>query len=79
MIATIKRTGVWMPIAGVLLTATIAWGAWNTMATAVAVPTSVFQEHIEDAESKRDRIQERIVDKLDEIQQTILDLHKESK
>ena len=70
---------IWSTVIGVLLTAIIAWGAWNTMATAVAVPTSLFNEHVQTSQEKQDHMQERIFDKLDEIKDTILDLHKGDK
>ena len=65
-----------MPIAGVILAALLAWGAWNTMATANAVSTTKFDGHVQTAQEQYNKQQNRIVDKLDKIQQTILDLHK---
>lgn len=44
----------------------LGWGAWVTLGVANAAP-----------KEKVNMIQQRIEDKLDKIQQTILDLHKE--
>jgi len=76
MIKEIKGKPIWASVISVVLASMIAWGAWNTMATAGAVSTEKFDNHVTDQENDKDRMQERIVDKLDEIQQTILDLHK---
>jgi len=68
----------WIPIIGVILTATFAWGAWNTLATSAALPETKFEEHEKDNNSKfmqvLDEIREQreaIEDKLDKIQEKL--------
>ena len=79
MIQAMKRAGfkpaIWVPVGCVLLSATLAWGAWNTLATADAVPEEKFEAH----EQLDDRRPDRSEDKLDKIQETILDVVKEMK
>ena len=52
-------------IAGAVCAGMLAWGAWVTLGVANAA-----------TENKVEYIQMRIEDKLDKIQETILDLHK---
>lgn len=56
---------VYQILVGVVASCLIAWGAWVTLGVANAA-----------TEGEVETIQQRIEDKLDEIQKTILDLHK---
>lgn len=67
------KPAVWIPIICVLLTATLAWGAWNTMATTNSTPRPVFDEHVEDDRDRFDSMQRRLEDKMDKIQEILID------
>jgi hypothetical protein len=54
----------------------ITWGAWNTLATSNAVPKPVFDAQVEKTSERFESMQIRIEDKIDKVQETILDLHK---
>lgn len=82
MIQAMKAAGwkpsFWVPVVCVLLTATLAWGAWNTMATTAALPEVEFEEHEKEnniqfnellKEIQRQRI--AIEEKLDDIQEKL--------
>jgi hypothetical protein len=63
-------SGIIKAVAVALLTGALAWGAWVTLGVAGAAN----EDRVTD---KFDQVQTRIEDKLDDIQQTILNLHKE--
>jgi len=64
------KAKLWWVIVPVIASGLIAWGAWATVGVTGGTPREIFDEHVQHA-------QERIEDKLDDIQKTILELHKE--
>jgi hypothetical protein len=70
------KNKLWWVLIPVIAASVIGWGAWATVTATGATPREVFDRHVEDAQDKYDHAQDRIEDKLDEIQKTILDLHK---
>lgn len=73
-----NNKGAWITVGCVVLAGLLGWGAWNTLATANAVPRPEYVEHKNDNEDKFMEIlkeiqQQRtqIEDKLDEIQEKL--------
>jgi hypothetical protein len=56
----------------VLSAALIAWGAWTTVEVTTATPRAVFDKHVDDENKRIERIQNRIEDKLDKIQEHLM-------
>jgi hypothetical protein len=74
---------LWKVLIPVIATGILGWGAWATVSMTSALPESKFEvhekelaNHKERNEDQFDAVQRQLVDKLDEIQKTILDLHK---
>jgi hypothetical protein len=58
---------IWIPIACVLLTAVLGWGAWNTLATANATPEKVHKADVDDLREDIEEQQAIMVDQLQKI------------
>jgi hypothetical protein len=67
---------IWKIVVPVIVASLIGWGAWTTVAVTGATPRPVFDEHVNRATDKYDKAQERLEDKIDDLKDTILDLHK---
>jgi hypothetical protein len=57
----------------VIATALLAWGAWATVGVTGATPREVFDRHVEDANKKYDEAQRRVEDKIDKIQEILIE------
>lgn len=78
MRAEIKKPIAWISVACVILAGIFGWAAWNTLATAAALPETEFEEHEKDNNEKFFDLleeirkqREAIEDKLDEIQEKL--------
>lgn len=74
---------LWKILIPIIASGMIGWGAWATIATTSATPRKVHDEHVKEFSAHKEKdadqfgkIQQRIEDKLDKLQQTILELHK---
>jgi hypothetical protein len=63
---------IWKIMIPVITSALIGWGAWATVQVTNGTPRAVFDKHVEKAEEKFDTIQMRIEDKLDKIQEHLI-------
>jgi hypothetical protein len=68
-----KLSWVTLPVIAASL---IGWGAWATVGVTRATPRDVFDEHVQRAQDKYEQGQEKIQRSLDDIKDTILELHK---
>jgi hypothetical protein len=64
---------MWKILLPVIAASLIGWGAWNTLATTNATPREVFDAHCKEANQKFERMQNRIEDKLDKIQEKLME------
>jgi hypothetical protein len=67
---------MWKILIPVIVASLLGWGAWATVGVTSSTPRKVFDEHVTRAQDKYDAAQQRVEDKLDKIQETIIDLHK---
>ena len=68
---------LWPVIVGVVLSGVVGWGAWATVNITNKTPRPVFDKHCTDAEQRFERMQNRIEDKLDKIQEQLMVHHGE--
>ncbi|MFQ5769186.1 MAG: hypothetical protein ACE5HX_01520 [bacterium] len=73
-------TNIWKALVITLISALLGWGAWATMTVSKATPRIVHDKHVNDFnENKRytnekfERMQMRIEDKLDNIQEHLME------
>lgn len=64
---------MWKWLIPVLATAVLGWGAWATVEVTGATPREVFDRHVERTQETMKEQQQRIEDKLDKIQEIIID------
>lgn len=57
----------------VLATALLAWGAWATVSVTSMTPREIFDKHCEEANKKIEKNQQRLEDKIDRLQEIIID------
>jgi hypothetical protein len=67
---------MWKVISAVVGIVVAGWLGWVSLTAMGATPQEKFDAHVLRSEDKFGQVQERIEDKLDALQQTILDLHK---
>jgi hypothetical protein len=63
---------IWKIMIPVLVSALIGWGAWATVQVTSSTPRVVFDKHVEKAEDRFNTMQNRIEDKLDKIQEHLI-------
>jgi len=68
---------IWPVIVGVVLSGMIGWGAWATVSITTKTPRPVFDEHCKASDQRFERMQNRIEDKLDKIQDRLGEHHGE--
>ena len=69
-----KGKWIWFVIP-VILSGLIGWGAWATVTMTNGTPRETFDRRVEKVDEKFDTVQRELGNKLDDIKQTILDLH----
>jgi hypothetical protein len=66
---------VWRIIIGIGISALIAIGGWTANRAVNSTPREIFDKHCAENELQFNTMQNRIEDKLDKLQNTILRLH----
>jgi len=71
---------LWKVLIPIIVTSLIGWGAWATITVTSSTPRKVHDAHTKDFEAHKEkdaeqfnRIQQRVEDKLDRIQELLMD------